>query len=150
MITRFFIGTKHKAAAFKVKVITNGFRYDEMCDIISSNIIKDMNNCFKSAREEVGYSDKRMSGAEEMISECPEIVDLECVKEKNGRITATVRWVSANNCSEKQTVMSHENGRKFSVAVCAYLNAHIKDAVDGISPKWLKRVDIKTIGFEQE
>lgn len=148
MRTRFCLGTSHRAAAFRAKIQVDGFRPDPMLEKLNNAIIASMDDCLTVARKEVGYSDKRMEGAKEMCFNCPEVIDFECLKTKSGRISATVRWVTAKTDRENQTPASHENGYRFAKTMYDYLKQYIQDAIDGKSPKWLKLMDVRAEGFE--
>lgn len=150
MITRFYLGTHRKAAAFHAKVITSGFRGDEQCEILCNNICNSMNNCLIAAREEVGYSDQRMQGAIDKSFDCPEIIDFECSRQKNGRILCIVRWNTANVFRETDSIIGHENARKFAIAMYEYVKSYISQARNGeTNAKWLLKIDLKTEGFSQ-
>lgn len=150
MITRFYLGTQKKAAAFRAKVITNGFRSDEQCEVLSNNLCTSMQNCLIAAREEVGYSDHRMEGAIDKSFDCPEIIDFECSRQKNGRILCIVRWNTANVLRENDSIISHDNGKKFAIAMCEYVKSYISQARNGeTNARWLLKIDLKTEGFSQ-
>lgn len=147
-IIKFRVGTNHGAAVFKVQNTINGFRQSMKCSILAACVIEDMKKCFQIAKAEAGYSEARMNTAVQKVFTCPEIIELECVETKGGNVLAIVRWVTAECDRSEQTPQSHENGRKFAVAVCEYIKGYIEEMKDSEEHKWVKNIKIKCEGFE--